>query len=339
MNESAEQDREQDNNLDTKPVTPFDEVSTTPDDNDVGNGDEIHMHNMVSAEAGSLETAALAPRPEIENTLLGLTRLAKSETKEPTMHVAKRCLVGAVRDRNEDSCLVFTSETGGHFPLLPFGLYIVADGMGGHKNGHIASKIASRTAAKHIIEKIYLPLLNIDGTPTSTPIQEILEEAVVLAHKALYDPTEESDSGTTLSIALVLGRRLYAAHVGDSRIYLLSGDKLEMVTTDHSLVQRLQDVGQLTTEEATFYQYRHVLLRAVGQGEEIAVDTYTRLLPKKGKLLLCSDGLCGLVADFEIAMILQQDHTVAELAEELSDAAMEAGGYDNITAIVVDFSL
>ncbi|MBE2199476.1 MAG: serine/threonine-protein phosphatase [Anaerolinea sp.] len=336
MNKSTKQKHDQDNSQHTKSAAPFVDEPLASVDMDE---ETAPLDEMQEKGASSLETAVLDPRPEIENSLLGLSQLAKSETKEPTMRVAKRCHMGAVRDRNEDSCLVFTSETGGHFPLLPFGLYIVADGMGGHKNGHIASKLASRTAARHIIEKIYLPLLNVEGVPTSTPIQEVLQEAVELAHKAVYDPTEETDSGTTLTIALVLGRRLYAAHVGDTRIYLLSGDKLEVVTTDHSLVQRLQDVGQLTAEEAPFYEYRHVLLRAVGQGEEIAVDTYTRLLPKKGKLLLCTDGLCGLVADFEIAMILQQDHTVTELSDELFEAAMEAGGYDNITTIVVEFNL
>ncbi|MCA9973437.1 MAG: serine/threonine-protein phosphatase [Anaerolineales bacterium] len=289
--------------------------------------------------SSSLETAALEPRTDADNTLLALGQIARANAGEQQLRVAKRCGVGAVRDRNEDACLVFVSETGGHFPLLPFGLYIVADGMGGHKNGHIASKIASRTAARHIIEKIYLPLLQMDGLPGATPIQEVLENAVEQAHAALFDPEEETDSGTTLTIALVLGRRLYAAHVGDTRIYLLTGDKLETVTIDHSLVQRLQDVGQLTAEEAISYEYRHVLLRAVGQGEDVAVDTYTRLLPKRGRLLLCSDGLHGFVPDYEISMLLQQDKPVQELAANLHDAAMDAGGYDNITAIVVDFNL
>lgn len=256
---------------------------------------------------------------------------------EPTLRVAKRCHVGAVRERNEDSCLIFESETGGHFTLLPFGLYIVADGMGGHKNGHVASKIASRTAANHIINKIYMPLLQNDGTANQTPIQEVMEDSVAAAHRALYDP--EADRGTTLSIALVLGRRLYVAHVGDTRVYLQTSERLETITNDHSLVKRLQDVGTLTAEEANTYQYRHVLLRAVGQGEDLEVDTYTRLLPKTGKLLLCSDGLCGFVADTQIEKIMRQEMSVQKTADKLFAAAMEAGSSDNVTAIVVEFNL
>ncbi len=321
------------------------EATAVPENKDaIGVGEEVFVSKVDTGEVDSedtvsLETAALEPPQEIDNPLLGLARTKASATGEQTMHVAKRCAVGAVRDRNEDSCLVFTSETGGHFPLLPFGLYIVADGMGGHKNGHIASKTASRVAAKHIIDRVYMPLLQVEGVPNALPIQEVMEKAVEAAHKAVFDPTDEADSGTTLTVALVLGSRLYVAHVGDTRLYLWQNDKLEKITTDHSLVQRLQDVGQLSAEEATFYQYRHVLLRAVGQGEDLVVDTYTRRLPKKGKLLLCTDGVAGLVPEYEIGMILKQDKPVDELAGDLMDAAMDAGGYDNITAIVVEFQL
>ncbi len=326
-------------------VTEADETQPEANDNDLseteaeGYMSKVNTDELEPLDTISLETAALEPPPEVDNPLLNLARSKVSEGGEQIMIVAKRCSVGAVRDRNEDACLIFSSETGGHFPLLPFGLYIVADGMGGHKNGHLASKTASRVAAKHIIDRVYMPLLQVEDGPNAAPIQEVMEKAVEAAHLALYDPTEESDSGTTLTIALVLGSRLYIAHVGDTRLYLWHNEKLEKVTTDHSLVQRLQDVGQLTAEEATYYQYRHVLLRAVGQGEELVVDTYTRRLPKKGKILLCTDGLSGLVPEYEIGMILKQDKPVDALAGELLDAAMEAGGYDNITAIVVDFQL
>jgi protein phosphatase len=101
----------------------------------------------------------------------------------------------------------------------------------------------------------------------------------------------------------------------------------------------LQDVGQLTAEEATFYQYRHILLRALGQGEEIEVDIYMRSLPKSGTLLLCTDGLCGMVSDNEIKEILNQDIPLEQTADNLLEAAMTAGGYDNITAILVRFQM
>lgn len=263
---------------------------------------------------------------------------AVSVPNVPYLHVAQRCDVGAVRQRNEDSSLIFSSETGGHFQMMPFGLYVVADGMGGHENGHMASRIASRMAARHILNHIYLPLLQDDSAANQEPIQEVMETAVLAAHKAIYDPESLSDSGTTLSVALILSRRLYVAHVGDSRVYLLADDKFEAITNDHSLVQHLQDVGDLTPEQAAAYQYKNVLLRAVGQTEELEIDTYTRRLPQTGRLLLCSDGLCGFVPDPVIHKIMQQNVALEKIADKLVATAMSAGGYDNITAIVVEFA-
>jgi PPM family protein phosphatase len=184
-----------------------------------------------------------------------------------------------------------------------------------------------------------LPLLQDDDKGMRTSVQEVLAQAVQKANKAVFEFDPEMDSGTTLTIALILGRRLHVAHVGDSRLYLMANDRLEPVTSDHSLVQRLQDVGQLTAEEATFYRYGHILLRAVGQADEVEVDTYMRLLPKSGKLLLCSDGLSGFVSEAEIRDILAREMSVDDMAESLFVAAMEAGGFDNITAVLVDFQL
>ena len=261
---------------------------------------------------------------------------ASSAKQAANLSVAYGCSLGAVRQRNEDSCLMFSSGAGGHFALMPFGLYIVADGMGGHTNGHVASKTASRVAARYILERIYLPLLHDDGGLNQTPIQEVLVNAVQAANTAVFQADLSSDSGTTLTIALVLGRRLHIAHVGDSRLYLLADNQLRPVTSDHSLVQRLQDVGQ-PADDITFAQIRHVLLRAVGQVEDVEVDTYMRLLPRNGILLLCTDGLCGLVSDADMQTVLEKDISLEQMVDELTDAAMEAGGYDNITAIVVDF--
>jgi serine/threonine protein phosphatase PrpC len=297
-------------------------------------------------EAVEGEVAGVAQTAELDDTAVmqapndtGLidTGHASSEvTTAPTLRAGVRCDVGA-RERNEDSCLVFSFEAGGHFSLVPFGLYIVADGMGGHTNGHVASRIASRVAAHYILNKIYMPLLQ--TVPTQVPIQEVLLDAVQAANTAVYEDDPDVDSGTTLTVALVLGRRLHVAHVGDSRLYLLADGKLEQISNDHSLVQRLQDVGTLTAEEATMYRYRNVLLRAVGQGEEVEVDTYMRLLPHKGKLLLCSDGLCGFVSDEKIKQVMEKDSLLPQMVDELYETALAAHSNDNITAVVVDFSL
>jgi PPM family protein phosphatase len=283
------------------------------------------------------ETGKAEPGDTKEIIKIG-NRSSREPAKEPVLLAAKRCDLGAIRERNEDACLVFMAEAGGHFSMIPFGLYIVADGMGGHTNGHVASNTAARIVAKYILERIYMPLLHATDSANQTPIQEVLVNAVQMANTAVYENEPEIDSGTTLTVALIFGRRLHVAHVGDSRLYLHTDERFEAVTNDHSLVQRLQDVGQLTAEEATMYRYKNVLLRAVGQGEEVEIDTYMRLLPKRGKLLLCSDGLCGFVTDDAIREILDQDMPLKTYANTLYDTAMEAGGFDNITAVVVDFS-
>lgn len=296
------------------------------------------------AEPETFETNPLADTAVPENTPQTITTgLIKTDNaalnKEPSMRFAKRCHQGAVRDRNEDSSFIFVSETGGDHIIQPFGLYIVADGMGGHQHGDEASKIASRIAGQRVLSDIYLPMLRDEGRP-SAPIQEVLVQAVQAANRAVYESDPESDRGTTLTAALVLGRRLYVAHVGDSRLYLHTNDKLETITHDHSLVQQLQDVGH-EPDEATMFRYGHVLLRAVGQDEELEVDTYTRSLPRAGKLLLCSDGLIGrgLVTEPEIEEILSAKTSLQSMADTLFERAMDAGGYDNITAVVVSFDL
>lgn len=321
-----------------------DEIDTDELKDPVASSEEKKSGSALAGEMGGEVVTgvikAASANEEIDIIRKGIeTADEESMDQEPMIRVAKHCHVGAVRDRNEDSCLVFVSETGGHFALMPFGLYIVADGMGGHANGHVASNTAARVAAHHIIANIYMPLLQDDGSAYQPSIQEVLTEAVQTANATVYGIDPDNDSGTTLTIALVLGRRLHIAHVGDSRIYLFSDGQLETISTDHSLVQRLQDVGQLTAEEATFYQYRHVLLRAVGQTEELEVDTYMRRLPKAGRLLLCSDGLPTMVSDSKIEEMLAQDLSVQEVADQLLQTALDEGGYDNITVILVDFVL
>lgn len=331
MNESAafsESDKIDTDELVNREPSAEEELATSQDPNE---GREVVTGLIEHPSKQEQETAII-------RSLSGIATGAITR-QEPILKVAKICHVGAVRERNEDSCLLFQSEAGGHFALMPFGLYIVADGMGGHVNGHIASKIASRTAAQSIVDNIYMPLLSDEDTGIQTPIQEVMTAAVQTANAAVFRSDPDNDSGTTLTIALILGPRLYIAHVGDSRIYLFNEGKLEPVSTDHSLVQRLQDVGQMTAEEATIYQYRHVLLRAVGQTEQVDVDTYMRRLPRAGRLLLCSDGLPTMVSDAKIEEILAQNKPVEETANNLLQVALDAGGYDNITIILVDFTL
>ncbi len=252
-----------------------------------------------------------------------------------------RCESGAQRERNEDACLVVSLEFGGHFAMMPVGLYVVADGMGGEREGHVASNVATRAFGEYVLSHLYFPLLRERPEPRETTVLDTLERAVFAAHDAVQKPETGhagGAGGTTLTAGLILGRRLFVAHVGDSRAYLLTGGELRPLTEDHSLVRRLQETGRLTEEDAQHFQYRNVLLQAVGQEGALTADTFSLDLPDAGKLLLCSDGLCGLVSLEEMAGIMGGSGKPQEIADRLYQAAMAAGGHDNITAVVTKFT-
>lgn len=261
----------------------------------------------------------------------------KSAGYEPSIHFAQRCDVGAVRPRNEDSSYAFVSQAGGQQPLLPFALCLVADGMGGHHAGHEASRLVSREVVNHVMTRIYLPL--IQGKPAAQSIQEVMEDAVQEANRALYTPDPEKEGGTTLTAAVIIGRRMFLVHAGDSRAYLLHDQDLKILTKDHSVVQRLQDAGHITAAEAEKHPHRHLLYKAI-TGGEIDLDEDTFSLPKRGKLMLCSDGLWGSVSDEKLQEVLEDESlTLQEQADLLVNVAIESGSTDNVTAIIVDFRL
>lgn len=257
----------------------------------------------------------------------------------PVIESGYRCENGAVRERNEDSCLALTAEFGGHFELRPMGLFIVADGMGGEREGHVASNAATRAFAEFILTNLYFPLLRQRPEPREADLLDIMERGVFAAHDAVFQPEPAENGGTTLTAGLILGHRLFIAHVGDSRAYLLAHNELRPLTEDHSLVRRLQETGRLSAEDAQHFQYRNVLLQALGQDGALTADTFSLDLPATGKLLLCSDGLSGLVSLEDMAAILLGEGTVQAMADHLYEAAMAIGGHDNITAVVVGFAV
>ncbi len=272
-------------------------------------------------------------------------------TTLPQIESGYRCENGAVRERNEDACLLFTAQLGGHFALRPLGLYAVADGMGGEREGHVASNAAIRAFAEFVLANLYFPLLR-QRPAREADLLDALERGVFAAHDAVTNESlngqdhagpEAADGtggngGTTLTAGLIYGRRLFVAHVGDSRAYLWAGNELRPLTEDHSLVRRLQETGRLSPDEAHNFQYRNVLLQALGQHSALTADTFALELPPAGKLLLCSDGLSGFVSVEEIAAVLGGDETAQQAADRLYEAAMDAGGHDNISALVVTFA-
>ncbi len=242
---------------------------------------------------------------------------------------------GIERSHNEDALLVLTGRSAGETPLPEFGLFVVADGMGGHRAGEVASAVSVRTVARKLTEKAILQIFDTDDDHESAPLQELLREAMEEANQAVVDLVP--GGGTTLTTAVLLGHQVTIGHVGDSRIYFIDDGKTEVVTRDHSLVERLRELGQLTPEEAENHPQRNVLYRAIGQGANLEVDVLTLPAPRGGHLLICSDGLWGVVTDPDILTIVNGANHPQTACEQLVKAANAAGGPDNITAVLIRF--
>jgi protein phosphatase len=244
--------------------------------------------------------------------------------------------VGRQRDHNEDALFAMSSILADDQAGKPFGLCIVADGMGGHRNGEAASSSAVRAVVRLILNRVYGHFLDTSNVQLEEGLQEILEQAVVEAQKAVV--RHAPGGGTTLTIALIVGGQVTIAHVGDSRAYFVHTDgRLEKITRDHSLVQSLLDREEITEEEAFIHPQKNVLLRAVGQPDPYRADIQSHQIPPTGKLLLCSDGLWGVIPESNLRNIISKSKDPVSTCQELVDAANAAGGPDNISVVLVDF--
>jgi serine/threonine protein phosphatase PrpC len=243
--------------------------------------------------------------------------------------------IGMIRNNNQDSLFAFFSANISVEGQPDFALFIVADGMGGHHDGERASAITTRTIGKFVVEKFYLDLLQKGGDQDADRpvLSEVLSEAVQKANENVAE--EIPEGGTTVTAAAILSDRVFIAHVGDSRAYMITTDGIEQVTRDHSLVQRLIELDKLTPEEALAHPQRNVLYRAIGQSEDLEVDAVTRRLPAGAKLLLCSDGLWNQVSEANLLRIVQAAKTPQEACDQLITIANDSGGPDNITVILV----
>ena len=255
----------------------------------------------------------------------------------PGLHVGKLTDVGKVRERNEDS--VYTIETTMYqsYGDEPFGIFIVADGMGGHEKGDVASAVAAQSTAKGLLEEIYLPtLMATHQNNSGRPINEALTSAVEHANEQVREAAP--DGGTTLTAAMVMGNSAYIAHVGDTRAYLFNENGLKQITEDHSLAQRLKSTGQVPPEQIA--QIENVLYRAIGQGDTVEADTYVQHLPSGSSLVICSDGLWkGIDDDNRFQKILEQANSPQEACEALVSLANDNGGEDNITIIIISMGI
>jgi PPM family protein phosphatase len=241
--------------------------------------------------------------------------------------------IGKQREHNEDCLFAFSVTTGGEANSAPLGLFIVADGMGGHQYGEVASSAAVRTMANYLLKRFHTYLIN-PSEGMEEPLQEIMRSAITEAQRAVTQAAP--GSGTTLTAALVLGQQMTIAHVGDSRAYALRTDgRVEVLTRDHSLVKRLEELGQISSEEAAAHPQRNVLYRALGQGEVLEPDIFTTPFPQPGYLLLCSDGLWSVLSDDSLCDLVTSAPNLHSACQNLITAANDAGGPDNISAVLV----
>jgi protein phosphatase len=241
---------------------------------------------------------------------------------------------GIERTHNEDAVLVMHGTSGGETPVQDFGVFIVADGMGGHRSGEVASALSARTVAQRLTARALASSSSTEES-YSEPLQDVVRESLEDANQAVVERVP--GGGTTLTVAVILGSQVTLGHVGDTRAYLFEENGARVITRDHSLVKRLEELGQLTPEEAETHPQRNVLYRAIGQGANLEIDVMTHPLPSGGMLLICSDGLWGVVTDPEIERLVRQSASVQAACDDLVAAANAAGGPDNITAVLIRY--
>ncbi|MGI6065591.1 MAG: Stp1/IreP family PP2C-type Ser/Thr phosphatase [Bacillota bacterium] len=225
--------------------------------------------------------------------------------------------IGLVRKKNEDAV----------FSDLDRQIFIVADGMGGCAAGEVASAVAVETVSQVVL-----------NNPGESP-GEILRNAVYQANNRIYEIARENPQyagmGTTITVSWIVEDLIYLAHVGDSRAYLIRNGEITSLTKDHSLVGELMREGGLTEEQAMTHPQKNILTRALGCNPLVEVDVAEVSFHKGDYLLLCTDGMSNLVNSEDIVRIINSSDNIKESVRQLLNLALERGGYDNITAILV----
>jgi protein phosphatase len=243
------------------------------------------------------------------------------------VEVAAKSDVGRVRQENEDSYLVQEGV----------GLYVVADGMGGHVGGKRASSLAVKTLSEYV--ERYADKLREGATVSpieSSPVPRMLAGAVREACAVIFDAAQKSRElqgmGTTVTVLLLLNDRAFIGHVGDSRCYLQRGPRIVQLTDDHSLVNEQIKAGLITREQAAVSGLKNIITRSVGFERDVAVDTFALPVQSDDRFLVCSDGLCNLVDDMEMGEALLAGELDAA-SDSLVNLANNRGGDDNITVL------
>lgn len=295
------------------------------------------MNRFFKKIFGKRQTAAynVETAPLSEEQLRSVSELRVSY-RPPQLLVGSAQSVGKMRDHNEDTLFSLSAVLADGQSEIPFGLYIIADGMGGHQHGEVASGSAVRTMAEYLLSKVYGPLYGAKEENQQESLQEIMQYAVSLSQQAVV--RNAPGGGTTLTAAMVIGEQITLSHVGDSRVYFIYPDgRIQVATQDHSLVRRLVELGQITEGEAAVHPQRNVLYRAVGQVEPFKPDINTHLFPPGGLMMICSDGLWGVVSEAEILKIIRNNENLAAACNDLVAAANASGGPDNISVVLVRY--
>ena len=239
------------------------------------------------------------------------------------MEVSSATSVGCIRSLNEDSFFVSEPDSKGTV------LAIVADGMGGHNAGEVASGKAVGILQNGIFRE------------TDMSAKDVLIKAVGDANQEIYEMSINkknlSGMGTTITACLAMENSVTAVQVGDSRLYLIRKDKISQITKDHSLVEMLVENGTITKEEAKNHPQKNIITRAVGTDKTVEADIYEFSVKKGDTVLLCSDGLVNMVDDEEILSVIKSAETLDAAANTLVSQAEKAGGTDNITVILIRF--
>lgn len=235
---------------------------------------------------------------------------------------AARTDVGMIRSGNEDN---FAANASGDR-----GVFIVADGMGGHAAGEVASEMAVQT-----VERELRGVKDLEDKATVARLTEALKTANRTIHDRTITEVDKQGMGTTASVLILGGTRYLIGQVGDSRVYLLRDGALQQLTKDHSYVQEQVDAGFLTPEQARYHPYSNVITRCVGASPEVEPDVYAGEVKIGDLFLVASDGLTGMVDDRRLQMLLMSRAEPERKVHALISEANGRGGLDNITAIVV----
>lgn len=236
---------------------------------------------------------------------------------------------GIVRDLNEDSYRVIVGQE-----EVP-DTFIIADGMGGHNSGDVASNMAVEFAKNYILNN---PKVFSNEESVLDGIKVLAEEG----NKAIYEKASKSKEtlgmGTTFIIAIALNNKLYIGHVGDSRVYLIRNNGIKRLTVDHSYIEELIKNGSITREEAQSHPKKNIITRALGCNESILVDTLSSSIDKNDIFVICTDGLTNMLPEYKIMKIILENDDLNNSCNELVRLANEKGGNDNITVIIMEKS-